>query len=205
MTEANRALTRLAASIAARDAHALQEAVDYAATNADRDAVEEVLLQSYLFVGFPVALEAVALWRQRSGAAAPEDEPENATTWRERGEAVCATVYGGQYGRLRSNIARLHPAYERWMLEEGYGKVLGRPGLSLRVRELCIVAQLAALGAPRQLYSHLRGARNAGAADDEIEAALQESLAVSSAQRASEAWNVWTSFAGTQRTSQSRP
>ena len=203
MTEADRALARLAAAIAARDPDALQEAVDRAAASADPNAVEEVLLQSYLFVGFPVALEAVVLWRQRTGTAAPEDQPEDALAWRARGEAVCATVYGGQYGRLRSNVARLHPAYERWMLEEGYGKVLGRPGLSLRARELCIVAQLAALGAPRQLYSHLRGARNAGAGDDDIEAALQEAAAVSSARCAHEARSVWNSVVGAQRTSDS--
>jgi 4-carboxymuconolactone decarboxylase len=202
LTNADRVLARLAAAIAARDPQALQDAVDHAAEIADSEAVEEVLLQSYLFVGFPVALEAVALWRQRSGLAAPEDRTEDAATWRARGEAVCATVYGGQYGRLRSNVASLHPAYERWMLEEGYGKVLGRPGMTLRMRELCIVAQLAALGAPRQLHSHLRGARNAGAADDEIEAALQEAAAVSSVQRAREAWSVWTSV-GAQRTSDS--
>lgn len=195
MTEADRALARLAAAIAARDPDALHDAIERAATHADKNAVEEVLLQSYLFVGFPLALEAVALWRQRTGEAAREDQTEDPATWRVRGEAVCAIVYGGQYGRLRSNVASLHPAYERWMLEEGYGKVLGRPGLSLRVRELCIVAQLAALGAPRQLYSHLRGARNAGAQDDEIEAVLQEAVGVSSAQRAREAWSVWTSVA----------
>ena len=49
------------------------------------------------------------------------------------------------------------------MVQEGYGKVLGRSGLSLVERELCIVALLAVLDVPKQLYSHLRGALNVGA------------------------------------------
>ena len=47
----------------------------------------------------------------------------------DRGEEVCRTVYGGQYEGLRRNVRDLHPDMERWMVVEGYGKVLGRPGL----------------------------------------------------------------------------
>jgi 4-carboxymuconolactone decarboxylase len=62
---------------------------------------------------------------------------------------------------------------ERWMVVEGYGKVLGRPQLDLPTRELCIVALLAVLGMPRQLHSHLRGALNAGATLEEVEVAMR--------------------------------
>jgi 4-carboxymuconolactone decarboxylase len=61
---------------------------------------------------------------------------------------------------------------EQWMVTEGYGKVLGRPGLDLGVRELCIVALLAVLGVPVQLYSHLRGALHAGAPPTAVDEAL---------------------------------
>ena len=74
---------------------------------------------------------------------------------------------------MRVNIAELHPDMERWMLEEGYGKVIGRPGLDLKVRELCIVSVLVGLEAPQQLYSHLRGALNAGATVDEVETTVE--------------------------------
>ena len=60
------------------------------------------------------------------------------------------------------------------MVAEGYGKVLGRSGLDLVDRELCIVAMLAVQDAPRQLYSHLRGALNAGATEADIEEVLAE-------------------------------
>jgi 4-carboxymuconolactone decarboxylase len=55
----------------------------------------------------------------------------------------------------------------------GYGRVIGRPGLDLATRELCIAALLAVWKSPRQLHSHLRGALNAGAGRDEVTAAVE--------------------------------
>ncbi len=60
------------------------------------------------------------------------------------------------------------------MVVEGYGKVLGRPGLTLVIRELCIIATLAVTGASKQLYSHLRGALNVGALRADVDMALAE-------------------------------
>jgi 4-carboxymuconolactone decarboxylase len=57
----------------------------------------------------------------------------------------------------------LHPDLAVWMLEEGYGRVLSRPGLAARERERVAVTVLAALGWERQLVSHLIGARRLGA------------------------------------------
>jgi 4-carboxymuconolactone decarboxylase len=76
------------------------------------------------------------------------------------------------YERLRDNVRALHPALDEWMILEGYGKVLSRPGLDLPRRELCIVAACAATGQERQLHSHLHGARNAGVAEVVVRAAL---------------------------------
>jgi len=92
--------------------------------------------------------------------------------WIRRGEAVCATVYGENYRKLRESVRTLHPAIDAWMITEGYGRTLGRPGLDLMRRELCTVAQTAVLEAPKQLHSHLRGALNAGASFGQIEGVL---------------------------------
>ena len=77
------------------------------------------------------------------------------------------------------------------MVVEGYGKVLGRPGLELATRELCIAALLAVLRAPRQLYSHLRGALSAGAPPQEIEEALNMACVHLDDEGAAESWAVW--------------
>jgi 4-carboxymuconolactone decarboxylase len=128
--------------------------------------VEELVLQSYLFCGFPRALNAAREWRRVSPTPAPTtDEAEDfslAEEWRERGELTCAAVYGRMYEKLRLNVRDLHPALDAWMVVEGYGKVLGRPGLDLARRELCIVAACAATGQDRQLHSHLHGTLNVG-------------------------------------------
>jgi 4-carboxymuconolactone decarboxylase len=66
----------------------------------------------------------------------------------------------------------LHPAVDEWMIAEGYGRTLSRPGLDLMRRELCTVAQTAILETERQLHSHLRGALNAGADPMQVDAVL---------------------------------
>jgi 4-carboxymuconolactone decarboxylase len=138
--------------------------------------VEELLLQSVLMVGYPRALIAFGVWRKFSGVPAPQTDHEgdygHTPEWTRRGEAVCSTVYGENYAKLRDSVRMLHPAVDAWMITEGYGRTLGRPGLDLMRRELCTVAQTAVLEAPRQLHSHLRGALNAGATFGQIEGAL---------------------------------
>jgi 4-carboxymuconolactone decarboxylase len=195
MDEETRALVALSAAVALREPAALAAAIDRAAADAAPDAVEEALLQSYLFVGFPAALQAIALWRSRTGRAAPAapgpDAGADRAAWRERGESVCARVYGSAYTALRGNVAALHPEMDAWMVEEGYGKVLGRPGLPLVVRELCIVGLLVAQPAPRQLHAHLRGALNAGAEPDQVEEALDEVAAIVPIDRSAAAYGVW--------------
>jgi 4-carboxymuconolactone decarboxylase len=138
--------------------------------------MEELLLQSYLFAGFPRALNAMREWRRLSGRAAPErDESESVNRiyeWQERGERTCAVVYGRFYEKLRHNIRQLHPALDSWMIVDGYGKVLGRPGLDLVRRELCIIAACVAAGQDRQLHSHLHGAMHAGASVRQVDDTL---------------------------------
>jgi 4-carboxymuconolactone decarboxylase len=73
---------------------------------------------------------------------------------------------------LRANIRNLHPALDAWMIVEGYGKVLGRSGLDLARRELCVVAVCAMARQDRQLHSHLHGALHAGASAAVVSAAL---------------------------------
>ena len=173
LSPAEAAVIRVSAALAARSQERVRAAFREAADAAGAALVGEAVLQSYLFLGYPVALNAFATWREISGRDAPApSQAVGVDVWTERGAAVCRTVYGGQYERMRANVRRLHPDMEQWMIVEGYGKVLGRPVMALELRELCIVALLAVLDVPKQLYSHLRGALNAGAPPERIEAAL---------------------------------
>ncbi len=206
------ALVRQSARITASDEVAIREGfTECAAAQVSATWLEELVLQSYLFAGFPRALNAAREWR-RSAAAGSDSAPAAADTpvgglppgesyaavhdWRERGEATCGTVYGESYAPLRRNIRALHGALDDWMVVEGYGKVLSRPGMALKVRELCIVAACAAAGQDRQLHSHLRGALNAGASPAEVGATLEVLRGVVEAPLLERATMLWARVAG---------
>lgn len=186
----------------------------------------ESFLQSYLFVGFPRVINALAMLhdvcraRRRSlGLAseslhvqteigsfdrilggptdfgmgvkgrrirlaegppmhleAPGEGPGSferyAREWWRRGNELCQQVYGTQFDRLRENLSRIHPELSDWLIFEGYGKVLARPVLTPRERELWIIPMLMVLEVPEQFYSHLRGARNLEVPASRVQGAL---------------------------------
>jgi 4-carboxymuconolactone decarboxylase len=191
MTDERRALVRLSAALASRDQDALRAGMEACLRLGIDVEAEEVILQSYLFLGYPLALNAFSLWRELSGDSGGEGIEDDWDTWTKRGSYVCRVVYGGQYEDLRRNVKALHPDMERWMVIEGYGKVLGRPALDLPTRELAIVSLLAVLRTPRQLYSHVRGAVNTGLALEEVEEALREACTFLNEEGSREVWEVW--------------
>lgn len=168
-------LVRLAALLAGGSEAQSRDALARAVDALNPIWVEEVILQTYLFAGFPRSLNAAREWRRLSGRPAPATDigtSFNAAQLTALGEATCATVYGRFYEALRRNIMALHPALDAWMIMEGYGKVLSRPQLDLARRELCIVAACAIARQDRQLHSHLHGALHAGASAPQVDAAL---------------------------------
>lgn len=169
-----RYLVRLAAAVAGCSEPKLRAVMAESHSAEWAEQVEEVILQSYLFAGLPRALNAMRAWRA-TGAQPAQPATHGYVAMQElrrKGEETCAIVYGSSYERLRENIRALHPELDEWMIVEGYGKVLSRPGLDLRSREMCIVAACAATGQKRQLHSHVRGLRNAGASVAEIHGML---------------------------------
>ncbi len=171
-----RHLVRIAAAIAGAGEERTRQVMEEAVGSANSIEVDEVILQSYLFAGFPRTLNAARTWRAVSGAVAPQSDPAasviNGELWEQRGEQTCEIVYGDSYNLLRENIRKLHPALDAWMITDGYGKVLSRPELELGARELCIVAACAASGQQRQLHSHLHGALNAGVPLEKLASAI---------------------------------
>lgn len=168
-------LVRLAAQLAGGAEADVRVALQAVAQDVNPEWVEEVILQTYLFAGFPRSLNGAREWRRISGRTAPfadEGETFDGAVWRERGEVTCETVYGRFYKQLRANIRNLHPALDSWMIVEGYGKVLSRPQLALWRRELCIVAACAIGRQDRQLHSHLHGALHSGASAAQVQTAL---------------------------------
>jgi len=143
------------------------------------EVLYEVLLQTYLFAGYPRAINALAelaaLRGEADGGGAvvlDADEGRDAV-WRQRGEQLCRRVYGTAYEALLVTMGRISPDLARWMVVEGYGKVLSRPGLDAVTRELTAVAALLVLSVPDQLRAHLRGALLVGASPAAVETTLR--------------------------------
>jgi len=145
--------------------------------------LREVILTSYLFDGYPTALEGFRILTDLTGSV-PENPPEliytpdNIATWRKRGEPLCRAIYGPQYEPLMKRVAQIAPELSDAMIVEGYGKVLAREGLESRIRELCVVTILAAKYKPRQLLSHAIGALRLGAAPDSLYDALNAAVEI---------------------------
>src|SRR2546426_8130415 len=142
------ALVRVAAALAEGRIAVLRERLDAARAAGVPDLwVDELLLQSLLIVGYPLTLVAFGVWREVTGGgggALPERQAsgeelahEDWQSWAERGKQVCAAVYGRAYHKLLLDLRALHPALEDLVLVDAYGKVIGRPGLDLKRRELC--------------------------------------------------------------------
>ena len=167
-----RMLVRVAALLAGGHEQDIRAALQSAVGVVNDVWIEEAILQTYLFAGFPRSLNGMREWRRISGRAAPlsdVSEIVDGEEWKRKGEHTCATVYGRFYEQLRRNIRELHPALDAWMITAGYGKVLSRPQLDLWRRELCIVAACAISRQDRQLHSHLHGALHAGASATQVD------------------------------------
>lgn len=115
----------------------------------------ELTLQGYLFLGFPAAIEAFGAL---DGVVRPaKKRPERSLPSRvKKGRQTCRRIYRDKYPALMQNLKQKSPELASWIIQEGYGKVLSRPGTTLRRRELFNVALLAASGFPKQLFAHLR-------------------------------------------------
>lgn len=194
----HRQLDTLAASLRSLDATAAFMLVVVAAeTTGSADLVEEAsarylqragnptklseaLLQTYLFAGFPAAIEAFkaahrAAERVGVSLATAPVEQYDVALYSRRGARLFERIYGETSERVGALLASLSPALHQWTIVEGYGKVLSRPVLDIVERELCAVAALVAGGWTAQLRSHLRALARLGVerspADDALNAA----------------------------------
>lgn len=95
------ALVRLAAAIAGADEETVEDHLRSVVAHVPAPWVEELILQSHLFCGFPRALNAARQWRELSPAPDTADETDNPSArngWRARGEHDAPCPHGGTRG-----------------------------------------------------------------------------------------------------------
>src|SRR6185503_12719242 len=189
------ALVRVAVATAGGDEEKLRERMIAArALGVPPSWVDELLLQSFLNVGYPLALVAFGVWRSVAGPMVGESEPiahPDWERWTKRGVKACGEVYGRTYHKLMLNLRALHPVIEALVVVDAYGKILGRPGLDSKRRELCTLAAIAMQNAPRQLHAHLRGALNTGSTREEVDEVIAMVEVDLTKERALKLWEMW--------------
>lgn len=62
--------------------------------------------------------------------------------------------------------------FQEYIVNNAWGDVWSRPGLTLRERSLVTIAMLSALGHEGELAMHIRATRNTGATQDEVREVL---------------------------------
>ena len=146
----------------------------------------EMGLQVVAYAGFPRAIETLGVVRavlEASGdppdglpgaGGAPADEQALAGA----GRVVFERIYADATGDVLESLDALCDGFSRWVLVDAYGRILGRPGLSLGDRELMAVSALALMALPAPLGSHIRGALRNGSTTDDVEDILRCSRAL---------------------------
>ena len=189
---ARRALLDFAAAMTLADrARATRAVTAGRRAGARRAGFAEGAFMLVLHAGTPAALEALALLHARwpgraNGAPAP-----SIARRRRDGARRGRRIYGRSWKRLLENVRALHPAMPAWMVEEGYGRVLSRPGLAARERERVAVAVLAAGGWERQLVSHVLGALRFGCPERDVREAIARGVRGAGAAKREAATRAW--------------
>lgn len=171
-------LAPVAAAAALGLSDALERALD-AALHAGCPPVQlrEAVLMLAPFGGFPRTLDALGQLSaafDRAGVSLilePDaaDRGEHAL----RGRALFDRVYGDDATRVLDHVLARDPELAAWVLEDAYGRVLSRPGLSASERERLAVVFLCALRLRKQLSGHVQGALRCGARPEQVEASLR--------------------------------
>lgn len=102
-----------------------------------------------------------------------DEAADESLTPRERGLALLDKMLGPDRARAtREAWLQLAPDFERYVVEFLSGEVWSRPGLELKIKSLCTITALAAMGRQQGLELNVRMALNNGATRKEIVEAL---------------------------------
>lgn len=155
----------LAVATTSNDIPMLEEWIPKSKTILGQEAIEELILQTLLFAGFPKSIEALKIVRKYFPISSSLKHVDD---YKIRGQQTSRIIYGDHHVRLLEVMDDLHPDLTRWMIEDGYGRVLSRPGLNIQDREIGVIASLMASGMLNQFGAHIRGALFTGISSDDI-------------------------------------
>ena len=160
--------------------------------------IYEILLQGYLFCGYPCAIESFYSLNEvllSKGLSLPANLPipqMDVPKALKRGKMFAAKINKDKFPKIYDKIRSLSPDLGYLMLVEGYGSILCRKGIDIQSRELAVVSSLTASGAIRQLNSHIRGALNVGCSKTQIRDAIMAGSPWIGKRKVLKALSIWS-------------
>lgn len=151
------------------------------------EEIYEVMLQASIFCGFPRTINAFSVLRRVLKEIGCEyDLPEPKLDTRSerdmeiKGFDLFCTIYENNHFEVINSLKAGHPELPTWILKDVYGKVLSRPYLDPKTRELAAVAGLTVSKVFPQLLSHIKGGLNLGADMREVKEVIVQMEAFAS-------------------------
>ncbi|GEM84083.1 carboxymuconolactone decarboxylase family protein [Meiothermus hypogaeus] len=93
--------------------------------------------------------------------------------------SVRKAIWGDNFEAIEQTLTEVDPDLYTYIRDFAYEEVLARSGLDLKTRELLAITSLIALGAPKEIATHLEGALRNGATEQEVrETIIQSALFV---------------------------
>ena len=143
----------------------------------NRDRFAETFLQAILFYGFPRVVSAFGIMKETwPNEQSPEGNTIDSDQAAKAGRRLFDEIYGKNSSSVHRLLASYHAELHGFVLEAAYGRILSRPGLDPRVRELLACAALVTMGQIPQLIAHARGAIHFGASPMELRETLTSAL-----------------------------
>ncbi|KAI8144393.1 hypothetical protein BJV82DRAFT_656267 [Fennellomyces sp. T-0311] len=144
--------------------------------------VRQALFKACLICSFPRSMNATYALMESLNAdikaqlrvepISQPSEPSVADKWRTRGNDFLQRVYGDKTEKLQTTIHGTNP--DLWIyVEDTYGNIASDTTFMTEIdTELSAIVNLYSMSAEPQLADHLKGARNVGASEQQVQSAL---------------------------------
>lgn len=144
--------------------------------------LREAVYQCAPFIGFPKALNAVAVLNEvftENNISLPLEAQGTVTEENrfEAGHAIQFPLYGDEIKEVLKKLPDgMNEDMPRFLTEMCFGDFYTRGSLDIKTRELLVLCVLATIGAERQIHSHTIGNLHAGNTKEDIYAAMIQAL-----------------------------
>ena len=170
-----RTLAKVAVAGASGDFAGVEQAVRGGKyDNVPAEKMYEAILHLVTHAGYPKTVNAMRSFhkvfpdyiQQRDGGKprALESWAEFAPLiWPERGRTIYHNHWKGDAGRKTlEELDQICPEISHWVVPDAYGRIYGRPGLSLAERETVVSFIVSTQGTPKELALHFQGLLDSG-------------------------------------------